>query len=454
MENEELEQTAEQLAPLLDQRRWAEVREVVDELPVQDVAWLLLRMQKSQRIFLFKLLPRGRASSVFAYLSPDNQDALLKDMTDQETREIIAGLTPDDRTALFQELPAEATQRLLQMLPAGAQRETRQLLGYPEESVGRLMTPDYIAVRPEWTVERCLQHVRSHKDKAETVNVVYVTNQQGRLLDALTIRSFIISEPSTRVEELMDHHFICVSAFDDREKAVETVQHYDLNALPVVDSDGVLLGTVTLDDVMDVAELEATEDFQKVGGVGVLNFSMRSARPSLLYRRRVGWLVLLVAINVIGGGIIAYYEETLEAAIALAFFLPLIVDSGGNAGTQSATLMIRALATGDVRMRDWAVLLGKELSVALALGITMALAVWGIGIWRGGTEVGIVVAMAMCLVVVFGSLVGMLLPFVLGKLRLDPATASAPLVTSIADVVGILIYFSIAAAVLTLPEAG
>lgn len=252
----------------------------------------------------------------------------------------------------------------------------------------------------------------------------------------------------------MDHHFICVSAFDDREKAVETVQHYDLNALPVVDSDGVLLGTVTLDDVMDVAELEATEDFQKVGGVGVLNFSMRSARPSLLYRRRVGWLVLLVAINVIGGGIIAYYEETLEAAIALAFFLPLIVDSGGNAGTQSATLMIRALATGDVRMRDWAVLLGKELSVALALGITMALAVWGIGIWRGGTEVGIVVAMAMCLVVVFGSLVGMLLPFVLGKLRLDPATASAPLVTSIADVVGILIYFSIAAAVLTLPEAG
>ena len=444
----EYEAILEEIRPLLDGRRWKEVRARIEELPAQDIAELILRLEKSQRIFLFKLLPRPRASEVFSYLSGDNQDALLQDMTDHETREIVAALTPDDRTALFQELPAEATQRLLELLPPGAQREARELLGYPAESVGRLMTPDYIAVRADWTVERCLQHIRGQRQKAETVNVIYVTDRDGRLLDALTIRRFIVSPPETVVEELMDHHFISVSAFEDREKAVETVQRYDLTALPVVDTEGVLLGTVTPDDVMDVAEAEATEDFQKVGGVGVLNFSMRDASMKLLYQRRVGWLVLLVFINMFGGEIIASFEETIEAVIVLVTFLPLVVDTGGNAGTQSATLMVRALATGDVKAKDWLRLWGKEAGVAIALGLTVGLAVWALGLYRGGLDIAWVVAFAMVAVVFMGSMIGMLLPFGLARLNLDPATASAPLITSIADIAGILIYFTIATAML------
>ncbi len=444
----EYEAILEEIRPLLDGRRWKEVRARIEELPAQDIAELILRLEKSQRIFLFKLLPRPRASEVFSYLSGDNQDALLQDMTDHETREIVAALTPDDRTALFQELPAEATQRLLELLPPGAQREARELLGYPAESVGRLMTPDYIAVRADWTVERCLQHIRGQRQKAETVNVIYVTDRDGRLLDALTIRRFIVSPPETVVEELMDHHFISVSAFEDREKAVETVQRYDLTALPVVDTEGVLLGTVTPDDVMDVAEAEATEDFQKVGGVGVLNFSMRDASMKLLYQRRVGWLVLLVFINMFGGEIIASFEETIEAVIVLVTFLPLVVDTGGNAGTQSATLMVRALATGDVKAKDWLRLWGKEAGVAIALGLTVGLAVWALGLYRGGLDIAWVVAFAMVAVVFMGSMIGMLLPFGLTRLNLDPATASAPLITSIADIAGILIYFTIATAML------
>nr|WP_274521867.1 magnesium transporter [Halorhodospira halochloris] len=442
------EEIVEQLRPLFEGRRWKEVREKVEDFPAQDIAELILRLDKSQRIFLFKLLPRPRAAEVFSYLSAENQDGLLQDMTDHETRELVAGLTPDDRTALFQELPAEATQRLLELLPPGAQREARALLGYPAESVGRLMTPDYIAVRPDWTVSRSLQHIRSQREKAETINVIYVTDHDGKLLDALTIRRFIVADPDTQVGDLMDTHVTKISAFEDREKAVELVQRYDLTGLPVVDTEGVLIGTVTPDDIMDVAEAEATEDFQKVGGVGVLNFSLRDARISLLYKRRVGWLVLLVFINMFGGAIIASYEETIEAVVVLVTFLPLVVDTGGNAGTQSATLMVRALATGDVKARDWLNLWGKEALVSVALGVTVAAAVWLLGLYRGGIEIAWVVALAMMAVVFVGSMIGMLLPFGLARLRLDPATASAPLITSIADIAGILIYFMIATSLL------
>lgn len=444
----EYEEIVEQLQPLFADRRWKEVRAKVEDLPVQDIAELILRLDKSQRIFLFKLLPRPRAAEVFSYLAADNQDALLQDMTDHETRELVAGLTPDDRTALFQELPAAATQRLLELLPPGAQRESRALLGYPAESVGRLMTPEYIAVRPDWSVSRSLQHIRSQRDKAETVNVIYVTDNHGKLLDALTIRRFIVAAPDTFVGDLMDAHVTKVAASQDREKAVELVQRYDLTGLPVVDTEGVLIGTVTPDDIMDVAEAEATEDFQKVGGVGVLNFSLRDARISRLYKRRVGWLVMLVFINMFGGAIIASYQETIEAAVVLVTFLPLVVDTGGNAGTQAATLMVRALATGDVRARDWLRLWGKEAIVAIALGITVAIAVWLLGLYRGGIEIAWVAALAMVAVVFVGSMLGMLLPFGLARLNLDPATASAPLITSIADIAGILIYFFIASSIL------
>jgi magnesium transporter len=441
------------IAELLSARCWRELRQELVELPVQDIAELMFNLEKSQRIFLFKLLPREQAAEVFSYLSPPDQDALLQDMTDQETQEVLAGLDPDDRTALLQEVPAPLTQRLLELLPPGERREAQQLLGYPEESVGRLMTPDYLAVRPHWTVAQCLQYFRSHKDLEETLSVIYVTDSYGKLLDALPIHRFIMAELEQTVENIMDHRFICISAFDDREKVVELVQHYDLDAIPVVDSEGVLLGTVTLDDVMDVAVEEVTEDFHKMGSLGAFHLSLREARPSLLYRKRAGWLVLLVVVNVFSGAAIAYFEETIQAVIALVFFLPLIIDSGGNAGAQASTLMVRALATGDVRVRDWARLFGKELAVALALGITMGFAVWGLGIWRGGSEVGIVVALSMALVVVMGSLLGMLLPFVLSYLKLDPATASAPLITSLADIGGILIYFAVATAILKVPPA-
>ncbi len=450
----EYEELLEQLRPLLDEGRTREVEELIAEFPYQDVAALIMLLDTEQRAVLFKLLERSRAAEVFAYLSFDTQHALLDQCSDEETRNILGELTPDDRTALFEYLDAEHAEQLMQFLPAEERAEATELLGYPDESIGRMMTPEYIAVRADWSVEQCLAHMRSQREQAEIVNVVYVTDTNGELLDSLSIRRFLVADPATKVSDLMDEGSssltanIAVAATEDREHAVEVLQHYDLRALPVVDEGNRLLGIVTPDDVMDVAEEEATEDFQRIAGVGVLNFSIRDAGLKLLYQRRVGWLVLLVFINMIGGEIIEAYEDTIAAVIVLVTFLPLVVDTGGNAGTQSATLMVRALATGDVRSKDWLRLWGKEAGVAIALGLTVGAAVWALGLYRGGLDIAWVVSLAMTCVVFFGSMIGMLLPFILAKFRLDPATASAPLITSIADIGGILIYFAIATAML------
>jgi magnesium transporter len=333
--------------------------------------------------------------------------------------------------------------RLLNLLTPEDLAEARWLLGYPEESVGRLMTPDFIAVRPHWTVQQALRQVRRKGQVSETINRIYVVDDDWRLVDDIELRRLILAEPEDTIEEVMDHSFASVSAFADREEAVEVIRRYDITALPVLDSDGVLVGIVTVDDLIDVAEEEATEDFHRVASVGPLRTSLRDAPMRFLYQRRIGWLLVLVFMNIFSGAGIAAFEETIEAVVALVFFLPLLIDSGGNAGSQSATLMIRALATGDVRMGDWAKLLGREVAVAVSLGLTMAIGVAAISYFRA-PEVMVVVAATMTVIVVWGSLIGMSLPFLLTRLGRDPATASAPLITSLADISGVLIYFSIA----------
>jgi magnesium transporter len=430
---------------LLARRDWAGIRRLLSDWPPPAVADLLLALEKPDRVMLFRALPRDRAADVFAHLDPGQKDALVTELTDDEIRNVLAELEPDDRTTLLSELPGQVTQRLLNLLNPDDRSEARWLLGYPSDSVGRLMTPDYVAVRPEWTVHQAIDHVRLHGRDSETINMVYVTDARWRLLDDLELGRLILADPEAKIERVMDGAFASVSAFDNREEAVRLIQRYDLVALPVVDSEGVLLGIVTVDDVIDVAEEETTEDFHKMAAtVGTIHTSLRDARIGFMYRRRVGWLLILAFVNIFSGAAIALFETTIAAVVALVFFLPLLIGSAGNAGAQAATLMVRALATGDVERRDWLALLGRELAVAAAIGVTMAAAVSIIGFYRGGVDVGIVVAASMVIVVIIGSVIGMSLPFLLNRLDLDPATASAPLVTSIADIAGVLIYFSIA----------
>jgi magnesium transporter len=432
-----------EILELIESRDWTELRTVLADWPPPEIADLLLHLRKADRVLMYRSLPRHLAAEVFAHLSSEQQDELLRDLTDEETRQLLEGLTPDDRTALLAEMPGQITQRLLNLLAPKELEEARWLLGYPAESVGRLMTPDYVAVRPHWTVQQALRQVRRKGQDSETINRIYVVDEDWRLLDDIELRRLILADPAARVSDVMDHSFASVSAFADREDAVRVVRRYDLTALPALDSEGVLVGIVTVDDLLDVAIQEATEDFHKVGSVGPLKMSLREATVPFLYQRRIGWLLILVFMNIFSGAGIAAFEETIEAVVALVFFLPLLIDSGGNAGSQSATLMVRALATGDVRMSDWLRLLGKELRVALLLGVSMAIGAAAISYFRA-PEVLVVVSLTMTLIVVWGSLLGMSLPFLLTRLGRDPATASAPLITSLADISGVLIYFSIA----------
>lgn len=434
---------------LLAGRKWAEVRERLVEIPEPDISDTLERLGERDRIVLLRLLPREMLSEVFSYLSDRTQTDLLRALTEEETRLILAGLSPDDRTEFLQELPGQAIQKILNLLTPEDRRETLQLLGYPEESVGRLMTPDYVAVRPEWTVDEALAHVRLKGKDSETINVVYVTDARWKLAGVLGLRRLILAPPSERIGDVMEESVVRISAFEDREKAVQLISRYDITVLPVVDASEILLGIVTIDDLFDVAEEEATEDFQKSAAVNPLRASYRESSVLSLYGKRVTWLASLLGISIVTTGILASQAETLNSAIALAFFIPLLIGTGGNTGNQSATLMIRALATGDIRERQWLGALLREVAIGSLLGVTMGLASWLLGFFKGDARIALIVSLAMIAVVIASSLLGVILPVILQRLRIDPAVASNPLIASVMDILGLLIYFSVAQAVLS-----
>lgn len=433
-----------EIKSLIKEKKWTDLKEALKNVAVPDIADLFLDLDKKERGILFRMLPKPLSSEVFSYLDSSHKDALLKEMANGEVRDLLVNLSPDDRTQFLEELPGQATQRLLNLLSPEDRKETLILLGYPEESVGRLMTPDYVAVRPEWSIEQALEHIRKKGKDSETINMIYVVDPSWKLIDDLELRRLILARPSDSVEQIMDYAFVSIGALEDREKAVQLIQRHDLDVLPVVDSEGTLVGIVTVDDVMDVAQEEATEDFQKVAAVAPLKMNYHESTIWFLYRKRIGWLVSLVLVNLASSGVIAAYEETLVSAIALAFFIPLLIDSGGNAGSQSATLIVRSMATGDVKVGEWLWAVGREIGVGILLGLTMGVGTWLVGLFRGGLEIGIVVGLAMASIVVVANMVGVILPFLLSRFRLDPAVASSPLITSIADVVGLMIYFSIA----------
>jgi len=445
-----------ELIALIRLQRAAEVAVALEEMAVQDIADAMGEVDAEERLALLRALPGERQTDTFSYLSQNLQREVFGALEQNEARRLLREMVPDDRTAFLENLEPEDLEGFLKLLSPEDLKQSLKLLGYPEESIGRLMTPHFVSVRPAWTVARALDHIRHEAHRGETINFVFVTDEQGRLLDAVKLKDFILARQDAKVESLMNEEFYSVEASADREEAVQVIQRYDINTLAVTDKTKVLLGIVTVDDIMDVAEQETTEDFHKLGGTGSLNISLREASPGFLYRKRIGWLMILVLVNLVSGLFIALFEDAIEAVIALVFFLPLIIAGSGNAGSQSATLMVRALATGDVEMKDWLRMWGKEFSVALALGITMGLAVSLIGVWRGGPELGLqlamIVGLAMLAVVIMGAMIGVLLPFILQRLNMDPATASTPLITSVADVLGILIYFSIARAILTLPS--
>jgi magnesium transporter len=448
-----------EIRSMIDARNFSALRELFSDWPPADIAEVITDFTEEEQVVVFRVLPHNLAADVFEYLDVEAQQKLLRAMAHEQVVGILNEMSPDDRTALLEELPSAAARQLIRLLTPEERRVAQALLGYPEESVGRLMTPDLIAVDAGWSVKEVLDYIRENGQDSETLNVIYVVDDRGKLLDDIRIREFLLKPLETKVNDLMDENFVSLNVTASQEDAVNIFRKYDRSALPVVDSSGVLVGVVTIDDMLDVAEEEATEDIQKFGGMEALEEPyMRIPLMSMVWKR-APWLVILLIGEMLTATAMAFYEHEIAKAVVLAVFLPMIISSGGNSGSQASTLIIRAMALGEVTLRDWWRVMRREIGAGALLGVFLGvIGAARVGVWsvisekyRGEQiygehwpQVAATIGITLTCVVLWGSLSGSMLPFLLRRLGLDPATSSAPFVATLVDVTGVVIYFTIA----------
>lgn len=421
---------------------------LIEGRPPADVASLINILPANSRISALRMLDVRRQAEVFSYLKPKQQAKLAVQLERAERAAIVGAMSHDDRADLYKALTPEGQEALLGVLAQVERDDLRRLAAYPEHSVGAIMTSDYAFLSPTMTAPEALEALRRQAVDSETVYTALVAAPDYRLLGVVNLRDLLVAGAIQTVAEIMTSAPITIRADAPREEAARLIARYDILVLPVVDAEGRMVGIVTQDDALDVIEEEASEDALKASSVGGLDGSVMEIPLQILYRARIGWLVLLVFGSIFSGAGLAAFEDTISAHMTLLFFLPLLIGSGGNAGAQSATLTVRAMATGDVTAADYGRLLSRELLVSIGLEITMAIAIGIVGFIRADSQVVLVVALSMTTIVLIGSLLGLSLPFLLKRLQLDPATASGPLVASLCDVTGVLIYFSIATMIL------
>jgi magnesium transporter len=446
-----------EIRSMIEARDFAALREVFREWPPADVAEVILDLPEDEQVIIFRVLPHALAADVFEYLDFDAQQTLLRAMAHEQVGAILNEMAPDDRTALLEELPSAAARQLIQLLTPEERRVAIALLGYPEDSVGRLMTPDFIAIREDWTVQQVLDYVREHGRDSETLNFIYVVDDRGKLIDDVRMREFLLRPLTAKVSDIRDQEFVALNVTDSQQDALNVFRRYDRAALPVVDSRDILVGIVTSDDMLDVAEQEATEDIQKLGGSEALDAPYLTIRFPHMIRKRAPWLVILFLSEMLTATAMGFFEDEIAKAVVLALFVPLIISSGGNSGGQATTLIIRAMALGEVALRDWWRVMRREVLSGLTLGIILGtigflrIAVWSTAFHLYGPHwplIGLTIFFSLIGVVMWGTFSGSMLPFALRRVGLDPAAASAPFVATLVDVTGLVIYFTVALMIL------
>jgi magnesium transporter len=447
-------ETVDHITTLIQEGEFFKLKKLLRDFQPSELVTLIENEEEREQLIIFRLLPLELATEVFEYLDREVQRHFLENLAQDKITDILNEMSPDDRTALLEFLPANFVAELVQNLSEPERRVTLQLLGYPEYSVGRLMTPDYIAIRENWTVQQVLDFVRQHGGQSETLNMLYVTDAQGKLIDDIRIREFLLAAPTTRVRDIMDHRFVQLTAAQDQEEAIDIFRRNDRVALPVVSPDlGILLGIVTLDDILSIREEEDTEDIQKFGGSEALDEPYLTIPLLQLVQKRAGWLVVLFLGELLTASAMQFFEGELQKAIVLVQFIPLIISSGGNSGSQATSLIIRAMALGEFTLGEWWRVLRRELAGGLMLGIILGVVGFGrIAIWQSikpiygphWLPVAFTVGVALVGIVLWGSIAGSMLPLILRRLGLDPATSSAPFVATLVDVTGLIIYFTVA----------
>lgn len=442
-----------EIAGLIARKDLAGLKSYIEPWLPMDLAPMLTDLSVEELAVLFRVGSRELDATIFVYVPFETQKKLLKLLTQEQAAALLNGLPPDDRTAFLNELPLDVAMQLLGMMSPAERQVAQTLLAYPEHSVGRMMTLDFVTVRSEWTVRQALDHIREHGYDRETLNMIYVVDADGRLIDDVRVRRFLLSPPERPVSALLDGNFTMLAPMDDREKALGLFKAFDRVALPVVDEERKIIGIVTVDDMLDVAEAEATEDIQKLGGSEALDEPYTTIPLRRMVKKRASWLVVLFLGEMLTATAMAFFEDEIAKAVVLALFVPLVISSGGNAGSQAATLVIRALALGEFKLRDWWRVMRRELAAGTALGLILGtigflrIAVWSQFSAIYGPHwflVGATVGLSLVGIVLWGSIMGSMLPLLLKRVGFDPATSSAPFVATLVDVTGLIIYFSVA----------
>lgn len=424
-----------------------------------DIAERLSKMDSKERNVSFLLLPGEKRIHVFPHLDPDEQEQIVKSLGDKEFGEMLNNLKPDDRTAFLEDIPDDLIKRTINLLEEDEKETALSLIGYPKDCIARLMTPYYIQAKPENTIQEILDYIKAHGRRAETLTHIYVTDENDKLIDDLRIGQLLMAERNQKISELMDYKFVGITTTTSMEDGFLIFQKYDRSALPIVTENNTLVGIVTFDDILERIEDRDTEDIQKFGGSDGLDLSYTKTPWREMVKKRAGWLVILFIGEMLTASAMGYFDEEIEKAVVLALFVPLVISSGGNSGSQAASLIIRAMALKEVNLRDWWYVMKKEISSGFILGLILGIIgfvrifLWQeAGLYNYGAHwllVGLVVGVSLIFIVLWGTLSGSMIPFILKKFGLDPATASAPFVATLVDVTGLIIYFTIAAMFLT-----
>jgi magnesium transporter len=451
------EVTQSNLDSILNIRNFAALPDMVKNWPAPVIAHSLEAWPADDQAAALAVLPANVAADVLAYLPREAQDRLVDILNKHQAADLLNNMAPDDRTRLLKWIGAVRATRIVALLTPENRVVATTLLGYPDRSVGRLMTPNYIATSQRWSVQQVLDYVRLNGQDSETITMVYVIDDKGTLIDDIRIRQFLLAPLTAKVADLMDYQFVALRATDPQEKAIAVFQQVDRKALPVIDEKGVLIGIVTIDDVLAVAQAAATNEIQKIGGSEALDEPYLKIALGRLIKKRAGWLVILFLGEMLTATAMGFFEKEIEKAVVLALFVPLIISSGGNAGSQASTLVIRALALTELKLKDWWPVMRREIMTGLALGAILGtIGFFRITIWSMFSTiygphwllVALTVGVSLIGIVLWGSLCGSMLPFILRRLGFDPATSSTPFVATLVDVTGLIIYFSIGMVIL------
>lgn len=424
-----------------------------------DIAEWIEAIDEDKRLIAFLKLPKTLKTDVFSYISPTIQQELILELGNNRAAELLETMAPDDRTEIFENFPDDFIKESINLLSDKEKQIALNLLGYPEECIARLMTPYYVQVKKEWTIQKTLQHIKKYGKKAETLNFIYVVDSQNKLIDDIQIGKLLMADEEQTIESIIDDQFQSLVTTMSKEDAISYFDKYDRSALPVVTEHGVLVGIVTFDDIIDEIEKVNTEDFQKLGAVEALDLSYTETSTLSLVNKRVIWLIVLFLGQLLTVSAITSFEDKISAAFVLTLFVPLVISAGGNTGSQAATLIVRAMAIKELDINDWFYVMKKELLSGLLLGLVLgSLGFFRVLVWQNTGMydygeywffIGLTIGFALILIVMWGTLAGSMIPFVLKRFGLDPATSSAPFVATLVDVTGIIIYFSMALLLLT-----